>query len=469
MERVRAAEHSLRRMHSLLLSPLCGSWPSDRVTTVENRPTLGNLPHELVTWFQDANDVALFYYVGHGQYDNDDRLCLSLADSSPEAHLRTTSSLTFDAVRHAFKVSKATTKVAILDCCFAGLAPRDGNTLASQERLPGSPGFYLMMASGEYSTAWFERDDESSRPQTFFTKYLADVVENDIPGQPEALALRHIFDQTADALVRDGKPTPGQRISDHAASFTFARNIAGELSQLGAPHSGNDNRSENGAGTSARAGDEQLSVQRSTGAQARHEAPRDLAGRMGDEGNWFHRAVTGYPKKPPATGTLRFSKTASLLIAVAMYASLAIPTITEGAKQTSCPPPGGGCSNIHSVATLFAIANTPDHFQQLFAWPLLAGVLIAVVLIPLLPRIRWPRPRRLGYAVAAAPFLVTLISALDLLFQRGRLEGVVESDPSVQIDRPHLTAGITVFLAESVLLFGYYAWRERATRSQTIK
>ncbi|MGH3866795.1 MAG: caspase, EACC1-associated type [Pseudonocardiaceae bacterium] len=220
---VAAAEHSLHRMRTLLMSPLCGGWPESQVSVVGNRNTLGNLPHELVTWFSSATDVALFYYVGHGQYDNDDRLCLSLTDSSPDAILRTTSSLTFDAVRLAFRASKATTKIAILDCCFAGLAGRD-SALAGSQDLPGSSGFYLMMASGEFSTAWFQPATESTRPQTFFTKYLVDVIERGIPGQPRGLTLGPIFDQVADTLVRDGKPEPACRVSDHAAHFVFARN-----------------------------------------------------------------------------------------------------------------------------------------------------------------------------------------------------------------------------------------------------
>jgi dipeptidyl aminopeptidase/acylaminoacyl peptidase len=222
---VPAAEHSLNRMRSLLMSPRCGDWPKSRVSVVSNRATLGDLPHELVTWFSSAADVALFYYVGHGQYDNDDRLCLALADSSPDAIMRTTTSLTFDAVRHAFRVSKATTKIAILDCCFAEIAAgRDVLAGPEVQALPRSPGFYLMMASGEFSTAWFQSASESPQPQTFFTKYLADVIEGGIPGLPEGLTLGPIFDKVADALVRDRKPEPHCRVSDHAAHFVFARN-----------------------------------------------------------------------------------------------------------------------------------------------------------------------------------------------------------------------------------------------------
>lgn len=224
---VPAAKHSLNRMRALLTSPLCGPWPQERISVVGNRKALGDLPHELVTWFGAVTDVALFYYVGHGQYDNDDRLCLALRNSSDDAVLRTTTSLSFDAVRHAFRVSKATTKIAILDCCFAGLADRD-NALAGPHapELPRSPGFYLMMASGEFSTAWCETTTENIRPQTYFTKYLVDVIENGIPGQPDRLTLGTIFDTAADALVRDSKPEPGNRAGGRAAHHVLARNAA---------------------------------------------------------------------------------------------------------------------------------------------------------------------------------------------------------------------------------------------------
>ncbi|MXM68680.1 peptidase C14 caspase catalytic subunit p20 [Streptomyces sp. HUCO-GS316] len=232
---VPAAEYSFHRMRSLLTSPLCGSWPEDRVSVVDNRARLGELPHDLVLWFCDAVDVALFYYVGHGQYDNDDRLCLALGDSSSDPVLRTTTSLTFDAVRLAFRASKAATKIAILDCCFAGLAAGQDSKLAGAPDTPRSPGFYLMMASGEFNTAWFETTAESSRPQTYFTKYLIDLTESGIPEQPAGLTLGPIFDKVADALVRDGKPAPGRRVSDHAADFVFARNRANPAALKAAP------------------------------------------------------------------------------------------------------------------------------------------------------------------------------------------------------------------------------------------
>ncbi|WP_330305887.1 MULTISPECIES: caspase, EACC1-associated type [unclassified Streptomyces] len=222
---VPAAEHSLDRLQGLLTGPLCG-WPEERLLPVRNERSVGDLPHTLVENFADVADVALFYYVGHGQYDLDDKLCLALGESSQKAAFRTTTSLTFDHVRHAFRVSRAATKIAILDCCFAGLAGQREGVLSGTGSLPPKPGSFLMMASGEFSTAWFQSAEEFEKPETYFTKYLVDVVERGIPGQGEGLRLGAIFDTVAGDLVRDRKPEPGCRTSDQASSFYFARNLA---------------------------------------------------------------------------------------------------------------------------------------------------------------------------------------------------------------------------------------------------
>ncbi len=221
--KVPAAENSLRRMADLLRSPACGSWPESRVRVICNPRTLGDLPHELATLFEPVTDVALFYFVGHGRYDLDDRLCLALGNTRDDAVLGRTTSLTFEDVRQAFRASRATTKIAILDCCFAGLAAEDhGRLSAGARRLPPT-GFYLMMASGEYSRAWFETDETLAEPQTFFTKYLADIVEAGSSAHDGEVTLGLLYDLLADALVRDGKPEPTRRVSDHATDFVFAR------------------------------------------------------------------------------------------------------------------------------------------------------------------------------------------------------------------------------------------------------
>lgn len=241
---VPAARHSLDRMRELLTGELCG-WPADRVTVVANQRKPGDLHDELIQRYgeTDRDAVALFYFVGHGQPDDRDRLCLGLAESRAEARRRASTSLRFDDVREALRGCDAGTKIVILDCCFAGLATEARHTLSAGTVLDmtGGTGAYTMAASGAYLPAWFETDPAVARPQTYFTKYLADVVTAGIPGEPAVLALDRIFARTADRLVRDGRPEPTSTARHAAARFGFARNVrateaavrhAGEIEEL---------------------------------------------------------------------------------------------------------------------------------------------------------------------------------------------------------------------------------------------
>ena len=226
---VPAVANSLDRMAALLTGPWC-DWPQDRVITVENERDPGGLPDRLITAFEKVTGIALFYYAGHGQIDLDDQLCLGLTGSRLEPNRRAATSLPFHAVRRALLDSPAATKIVILDCCFAGLASLPANTLAA---FPGDvldktagTGAYTLTASGAYTTAWYETGPEISRPQTYFTKYFADLVEAGIPGHPSVLRIHPMFISLRENLARDGRPIPCERSVDAARDFAFARNAA---------------------------------------------------------------------------------------------------------------------------------------------------------------------------------------------------------------------------------------------------
>jgi hypothetical protein len=92
LPKIDAAQHSLNRMKALLVGDLlvgdlCG-WPASRVSVIRNRRKPGDLPDKLNQLFSQVGGVALFYYVGHGQPDDHDRLCLGLVESRTEAERR---------------------------------------------------------------------------------------------------------------------------------------------------------------------------------------------------------------------------------------------------------------------------------------------------------------------------------------------------------------------------------------------
>jgi hypothetical protein len=223
--RVPAAEHSLRRMERLLTGPLCG-WPQERMLVLPNVPSLGDLPDQLITAFDGITDAALFYFVGHGQISPEDELCMGLAQSRTEPHRRAATSLRFSDVRQALRNCAAAVKIVILDCCFAGLATESAVLAGDVLDLTAGTGAYTMAATSAYTTAWYQDDPGIALPQTYFTKYLADLIEQGIPGQPARLRLDTLFSQLRDNLAADGRPIPRNRAVNDAREFIFAYNAA---------------------------------------------------------------------------------------------------------------------------------------------------------------------------------------------------------------------------------------------------
>jgi Caspase domain/WD domain, G-beta repeat len=221
-----AVEYSMRRMGRLLTGPLCG-WPPDRVLCFQNEAGPGEIPDRLITAFDGVSDIALFYFAGHGQIAPDDQLCLGLVQSRPEPNRRVATSLRFSDVRQVLQDSAAAIKIVILDCCFAGLAT-PGVLAGSSDvlDLTAGTGAYTMAATSAYATAWFEETPGLAEPQTYFTKYLADVVERGIPGQPFLLRLDPVFKQVRDNLAADRRPVPRSRAVNDAREFVFAYNAA---------------------------------------------------------------------------------------------------------------------------------------------------------------------------------------------------------------------------------------------------
>ena len=225
---VKPAANSLKRLEGLLTSPLCG-WPKDRVRVWEKDEVRRSdrLPDQLMEAFDGVQDIALFYFVGHGQL-YDDELCLALQESPQYGPRCKTLGLPFSDVRDALRACDAETKIVILDCCFAGrareysLAPDSANVIDWTH----AKGAATLAASGAYRTAWYEPDSDTGDSQTYFTKYLIDVIEQGIPGYPNGLPLSAIYDHAAHTLVRDKRPEPTRSVWHDASRFILARNVA---------------------------------------------------------------------------------------------------------------------------------------------------------------------------------------------------------------------------------------------------
>jgi hypothetical protein len=373
LSQVVPARYSLERMYGLLTGPLCG-WPEDRVVLLQNERSPGDLPDQLMAVFEDVTDVALFYYVGHGQIDSTDQLCLGLTGSRSEPHRRGTTSLPYSAVRQALPDHEAATKVVILDCCFAALATsRDGRLAATPDdildKLAGT-GAYTMAAARAYATAWYETDPAVPQPQTYFTRYLADLIESGIPGQPEVLRLHALFNHVRDRLLRDRRPEPVSRNIDAGREFRFAYNnappeeqrdpelviqdLTRRLEQLQAQASGpgamtaQQHELQDSIQSATRSRNEAIAARAATRVQQQYTAPTDKsrrapspagpdrgASRFAEAGPGFappyrvpadagSPGIISWPRRGPARGLMLVASAAvaASLIAIAILHSL---------------------------------------------------------------------------------------------------------------------------------------------------
>ena len=126
--------------------------------------------------------------------------------------------------------SPARIKIVILDCCYAGQASLPTYTLGDPAYnlldMTVGTGAYVMTATKGPAVAWYEADTESDWPQTYFTKYLADLIESGIPSMPSRLRLSEIFGNLQDKLLKDRRPKPDHRSVENARDFPFAYNAA---------------------------------------------------------------------------------------------------------------------------------------------------------------------------------------------------------------------------------------------------
>jgi hypothetical protein len=90
------------------------------ITVIENPPSGDEFSQAILNAAEDATDVLLFYYAGHGVVVGRDDLGLTHMKSRLSRPGQTT--LRYSDVRDDIRESRASTKVVILDCCHSGRA-----------------------------------------------------------------------------------------------------------------------------------------------------------------------------------------------------------------------------------------------------------------------------------------------------------------------------------------------------------
>ncbi len=172
---------------------------------------------------EQATDVLLFYYIGHGVVSADGELHLATMATDDARRGLAYKALPFSAVREALASCRARVIVIVLDCCFAGragapLGGRDDDVLAAAQ----VRGTYLLAAAAH--------DERALAPPgerlTAFTGALVELLREGDPRGPRWLTLGHAYRALALALPARGLPRPRRYAGGLADDLVLAPNPA---------------------------------------------------------------------------------------------------------------------------------------------------------------------------------------------------------------------------------------------------
>ncbi|MGH3830782.1 MAG: caspase, EACC1-associated type [Pseudonocardiaceae bacterium] len=186
---------------------------------------------------EQATEVLLFYYVGHGMISPRGELYLTTSATDQRPTRLTPTALPYQAVREAFLASKARSLVVVLDCCFSGRAVE---TLGAGEEIAN-----LAAVHGGYVLAAASREEmalaPAGQPHTTFTGELIRLLTEGDPQAPLQITLRDMYDSLARAALARNFPLPRQRASDTVVDLVLCTNPAYQPPQQQPTHRPEEN------------------------------------------------------------------------------------------------------------------------------------------------------------------------------------------------------------------------------------
>ena len=223
---IRAARNSLEAMRSLLADPALCAWPPDRITMIANPVSAADLATTIADLAESTTGVLLLYYVGHGVLSARGELCLTVTSTRPDRPK--IGGLPWDTLADVLRSCPASTRLAILDCCFAGQAVE----ALSGEAEPGLgsivhvEGVYTLTATTRNHAAHVPPPGQQDTACTSFTGELRDLIQSGIPGKAPRLTFGDIYPVLRQRLRAKGLPAPSQHGPDTARQFPFTANAA---------------------------------------------------------------------------------------------------------------------------------------------------------------------------------------------------------------------------------------------------
>ncbi|GAA2690422.1 caspase, EACC1-associated type [Actinoplanes palleronii] len=211
-----SARRSIDRVQDLLEDPTVLGLPAENCSNISDLTSTDEVERRLLEAAGAAEDMLLFYFVGHGLLESD-RLHLALADADGDSFL---GAIAYERIRHAMLRSRCLSKVIILDCCYSGNAAMGAaDDLVELTRVGGS---YLLTACDANHLAVAPKNEL----YTAFTGALVHLLDQGEPDGPELLSAWQAWRWLHGRLRAGGHPLPKQYTEDAGPDIVLARNRA---------------------------------------------------------------------------------------------------------------------------------------------------------------------------------------------------------------------------------------------------
>jgi hypothetical protein len=216
--------NNVAALRARLTDPALSGFPADRCTGIVNPRRPDRVLRPVQRAAEEARDLLLVYYAGHGLLDRDGELHLGLRLSHEQ---QPWTSVRFAEFAGQILESGARTKIVILDCCYSGRAMQhlhmsdDGLVEKATAQLD-IDGLYVLTSSAANKPSLAPEGDEF----TAFTGRLLKYIDAGLPGPQELLTMQALYRAVHSDMHRHRLPRPQQYSGNLVGEAALVRNRA---------------------------------------------------------------------------------------------------------------------------------------------------------------------------------------------------------------------------------------------------
>ncbi|MFF0397421.1 caspase family protein [Streptomyces sp. NPDC005248] len=229
---LKGVAHNVPALRELLTSDDVGGLSDEECVAVPEDSTCLDVLDALQKAAQEATDLLLFYYAGHGHFGGPDRsFLLATRDSGGQ---RAHHSVDYHEVRDLVSKSRAQRKVVVIDCCFSGRALSMSDEQAPTRQETEISGACVLTSAAETERSICQPDGSVFTLE--LTKLLREGLSGPLSGGRHGehlaeLTMSDVFDALHSRL--QGKTVDGHRVPlpklgtrDAGSQIVLARNRA---------------------------------------------------------------------------------------------------------------------------------------------------------------------------------------------------------------------------------------------------